>query len=159
MTISNTELEELCEKKNVQLDGVIMSTDLLNVPKKKTMNIIINLDTKGKNGTHWVCMSVRDKEAFYYDSFGGKCDTYVIQYCKRHGLSLGINTYIIQDLDSTQCGLFCFGYLLFLKKERIMKNIERQHPKSRLLELSNEYINMFLPDTTKNDGILFDYIR
>ena len=159
MTITNIELQELFDKKLVLLTDIVMSNDLLNLPKKKTMNIIINLDTKSNEGTHWVGLAIRDMEAFYYDSFGAKCDKYVIEYCKRHRLKLAINTYIIQDLKSTQCGIFCFGYFLFLKKERILKDVERQHPKSRLYELSNNFVNMFDPDTTKNDILLFNYIR
>ena len=159
MTITNIELKALFDKKLVLLTDIVMSNKLLNVSHKKTMNIIINLDTKTDKGTHWVALAIRDKEAFYYDSFGGKCDDYVVQFCKKYRLKLGINTYIIQDLKSTQCGIFCFGYFLFLMKERILKNVERLYPKSRLYELSNEYINMYDPDTTKNDGILFNYIR
>lgn len=160
MTISNVELEELCGKKGITLDGIVMSNELINVKKKKRLNIIINLDDRGNGGTHWVCLCIRDgKEAFYFDSFGAMCDKYVIDYCKKIRVSLSINVYIIQHLESTECGLFCVGLMKFLKKEKILAGVTREYPKSRLYELSNEYINIFEPNTELNDNIIFKYLR
>ena len=160
MTISNVELQEKCDKKGLQLDAIIMANELSAIVYKKTLNIIINLDSRdGSGGTHWVSLCVRNKEAFYFDSYGATCDKYVVLYCKKNRLTLGINTYIIQHLTSVECGLFCYGLILFLRKERLVKGIEREFPKSRFMELCNDYINMFDHDTEKNDVILFNYIR
>ena len=159
MTISNVDLQKKFDKRGINITAIIMANELRGIPLQKSMNIIINLDDRGNNGTHWTCMCVRGKEAFYFDSYGAKCDKYVLDYCKRHNLKLGINTYIIQDLDSVECGLFCFAYILYLHKEKIPNKITREFPKSRLYELSNNFINMFEHDTRLNDNILFDYIR
>ena len=159
MTISNTELEELCKRKKIQLNAVVIANELINIPKTKSMNIIVNLDTMGQQGTHWVALVVRDNQAFYFDSFGAKCDNYVVEYCRRNRLNLAINVYIVQDLKSTECGLFCVALFKYLKTGKIPKGIPREFPRNRLLELCNDFINLFEPDTRENDGILYQLLK
>jgi len=155
MTISNFELVELFKKNNIDMtiDDVIMSDELKNRGLKEGA-CIINLDDPNGPGSHWVCLIVVDDLAFYFDSYGALFDRYVLDYCQKFKLRLAYNRYIIQDLASVECGVFCFKLILFTLTEKINEDCTREFPQSKFLELCNDYINLFVPDTSKNDGIL-----
>jgi len=156
MTISNYDLEQLFVKYKIPMtnDDIIMSNQLKNRPLKNGA-IIINLDNPINNGSHWVCVyiNLHEKLAFYFDSYGALCDRYIITYCKKHKLSLAYNRYIIQSLKSTECGIYCFKLIKFIFSEAINTDVPREF-ESNLLEICNDYINLFVSDPYENDAIL-----
>ena len=156
MTISNYQLLHMAKQDRIKLI-IIMADELVNLKLSKRMNIILNLQDSSKGGSHWVSLVVIDNNAMYFDSYGAGCDQYVLTYCRKHKLRLGINTYIIQDLKSTECGLYSYGFIKYIVNENIIKGIPREF-KENLFELANDYINMFVPETEDNDDILFEYI-
>jgi len=137
---------------------IIMADELVKQKLAKSMNIILNLQDSDEGGSHWVSLVIRNKTAIYFDSYGAGCDQYVITFCKKHKLKLGINTYIIQDLDSTECGVYAYAFIKYIINEKIIKTIPREF-KVDLFEKANDYINMFEPETENNDNILFSYLR
>lgn len=161
MTISNFDLVKLAEtyKIKLTLTDVISSNHLINIKLKKFMNIIINLESSEKGGSHWVLLIIRDNLAFYFDSFGASPDNYVIKYCSKFKLKLAMNNYIIQDLKSTECGIFCLGLLVYIKNERVLPKKLREFKNEILYELCNNYCNMFSMETKQNDKILYDYLN
>ena len=146
MTISNFDLVKLAKSHNVKLElkDIIMADELLNIALKRNMNLIINLEDSTGQGTHWVCLIIKGKNSFYFDSFGAKPDTYITRYCRLNGLRLGYNNYIIQDLSSTECGIFCIALLKYLRTNK-SKNI---------FDSSNEFIDIFNNNTKDNDKLL-----
>ena len=60
-------------------------------------------------------------------------------------------------MNSTECGLYSYGFIKYIVNENIIKGIPREF-KENLFELANDYINMFVPETEDNDDILFEYI-
>ena len=151
MTISNFDLVKLAKSHNVKLElkDIIMADELLNIKLKRNMNLIINLENSTGQGTHWVCLIIKGKNAFYFDSFGAKPDTYVTRYCRLNELRLGYNNYIIQDLNSTQCGIFCIALLKYLRTNK-SKNI---------FDSSNEFIDIFNNNTKDNDKLLKCFMK
>ena len=134
MTITNFELAALAKQYNVnlKLKDIIMMEDLDDVKCAKNMNLILNYQGAGVRGVgHFVAFVVRDMNAFYMDSFGGKPLEDVVEYCKKHGLKLGYNGTVIQPMDSTNCGVYCFAFLLYLKQG------------GDLFELCNRFVNLF----------------
>ena len=156
MTISNYQLMEMAKEDRIKLI-IIMADELVNVKLLPKLNIILNLQDSTKGGSHWVSLVIINNHAMYFDSYGAGCDQYVITYCRKHKLRLGINTYIIQDLKSTQCGLYSYAFIKYIINENIITGIPREF-KENLFELANDYINMFVPETEQNDAILFEYI-
>ena len=151
MTISNFDLVKLAKSHNVQLElnEIIMADELVNIASKRNMNLIINLQDSSQNGSHWVCLIIKGKNAFYFDSFGAKPDTYVTQYCRQNGLRLGYNNYIIQDLSSTECGVFCIALLKYLANNN----------KKELYKTSDEFIDIFNNNTKDNDKLLKCFMK
>jgi len=147
MTLTNFELIKLAKRRIIKLENVIMKDELKNMKRKSKLNIIINLQSsKVGNGTHWVCLIIEKNNAMYFDSFGAIPPIEVIKYCK--GLKLGYNSYIVQDMNSTECGNYCLAFLEY-----------NQNSKESLFKAANSFVNMFEHDTTLNDDILDDYMQ
>ena len=131
-----------------------MSDEITDYPLSNDMNLIINLKNSDANkGSHWVLFVKRGIQCIYMDSFGAFPDTHTVDYCEKHGLKLAYNGFIIQHLESTQCGLFCFSLLVHLKKAKINHIFPREF-ESDLLEKVNDWVNTFVSDTSQNDAIL-----
>jgi hypothetical protein len=118
MTISNYKLVELADKNKVtlHLSDIKYMEDLSSTKLKKLMNLILNFTTSGSTGSHFVAFVVRDKKAFYMDSFGTHHLQSVIDFCKTNGLQLGYNAKVIQDSSATTCGVYCFALLKYVGK-------------------------------------------
>ena len=108
-------------------------------------NFFADAATQG-DGTHWLVLIIKGNNCLYFDSFGMIPRKEIITFCK--GKRLGYSTYIIQDIDSTQCGLYCIALLHFM-----------QSNKGDLYELFNDFINLFVNNTKLNDKILFKYLK
>ena len=149
--LTNFDLEKICEKSHIQLNGVYMKDQL---PKTvQNGNYIINLQSSngGKNkGTHWTALIIHDQNAFFYDSFGAAPSKEIRQFIKkRKGCHLGFNNWIIQDIHSESCGWYCLA---------LLKNI--QHNKNKdLYQAANDFLNEYVNDTKRNDQILNKQVK
>ena len=155
MTISNYKLVKLANKHgiNLTINDIIMSDELDQIPKTKTRNIVLNTKSSlSPKGQHWVALAIRGNHALYFDSFGAAPDAHVVAYCNKRKLSLGYNNYVVQDLDSTHCGLFCFGLFLHLARET---TTDKSQPE--IYVLGNEYVNRFHHIAERNDEIIERY--
>ena len=101
---------------------------------------------------------MRGKYAFYFDSYGAEPDKYVFEYCTLHGLKLGSNNWIIQGMKSTNCGLFCFALILFVRRHKKPLDIPTEF-KQDLFEKCNSFINLFVSNGKTNDEILMKYLK
>ena len=158
--ITNLELHRLAQEENVDIPMhyICSSDELTNLKRKKKMNIILNLQNSNQGGSHWVALLVRGGQAFYCDSYGLSSDTNVTQYCIKNHLHLSSNSYIIQSQKSTNCGLYCYALIKYIERENIPTDIPHKY-KNELLELCNNYINLFVPNRNTNDSILKKYFK
>jgi hypothetical protein len=149
MTVSNFEIADICKKHKIMLKLTdIITKDLLaSVRCTKLKNLIINFAKSGQEGTHFVSLCIRGKEAYYQDSFGCYPLPEVVDYCKQHNLKLGYNSYIVQDIKSTNCGIYCVAMLKYVGVS------------GKLYDKANEFINLFEDDTKLNDNILRQYMN
>jgi len=153
--ITDSELEELFDLYNVKCKGIHLKDSL---PKRaKAGFYIYNLDSKkhpvqqNSLGTHWTC-SVGTKDAvFYFDSYGVICPTEIAKFLKQKYGKFYYNNYIIQDLNSDNCGYFCLGMSIFIK--------DNQQKYRNMLQCCNEYIMLFDDDAKKNDIILRKFLN
>ena len=56
------------------------------------------------DGTHWCCFTKKDKKAFYFDSFGGQPDKFVLIQLPKQII---YHNYKIQAINSKICGTNC----------------------------------------------------
>ena len=144
--LTNYDLEELCDFYNVPLRGIYMK-DML--PKKlQNGNYIINLESSngGRNsGTHWTCLIVNNKNTMFYDPYGAPPSVEIRDFVKqRKNTHLGFNNWVIQDLQSENCGYFVLSFLIYTSPKK----------HTNMYIKANHYLNHFVDDTRKNDGIM-----
>ena len=72
----------------------------------------VNIDNGSRGGTHWTCFIVKDNESFYFDSFGGQPDEFLLKQLQKPVI---YHNYKIQDKNSKLCGSYCF-YFFYLKE-------------------------------------------
>lgn len=142
---SNIELIDICNQNGIKLTNVIMSNELKDIKKKKELYLIINLQDINKIGSHWVSLIKRNNQYLYFDSFGVIPDVYILKYKGKH--KVGYSNYIIQDMQSVECGIFCIAFLHYI-----------QNNKGKIYDVYNDFINLFEHQTNKNDIILKKYI-
>ena len=69
----------------------------------------VNIDNGSQGGTHWTSFIVKNNKSYYFDSFGGQPDKFLlIQLTK----PIMYHNYKIQDLNSKLCGSYYFFYLI-----------------------------------------------
>ena len=71
----------------------------------------VSIDNGSMCGTHWTCFLIKDNKFYYFDSFGGTPDKFLLKHLHK---PIIYNTYKIQDITSKLCGSYClyFFYLL-----------------------------------------------
>jgi hypothetical protein len=147
--LTNIDLEQMCHHYSVPLYFCGMKNELPS--KVRDGNYIINLDSSThSSGTHWTALVIDGNQAAFFDSFGALPSKQVIDFCKkRHNLRLTYNNWIIQDLQSENCGSFCLSLLLYLRK----------HPEKSLFRAFNTFINGYSGNTKENDSILASFFK
>jgi hypothetical protein len=145
--LTNFDLEELSIHYHVPLIDICMKDQLPKIPRNG--NYIINLQSSTEgNGTHFTALKIQDDKAFFYDPFGAPPSIEIRDFIKlsKKIKHFAFNNWIIQDLHSSNCGYFCFSFLLYV------------NPKD-LWGSANEYMNRFVEDTRRNDEILKESFR
>ena len=61
----------------------------------------VNIDDSSRGGAHWTCFIVKDNKTFYYDSFGGQPDNFLVNQLPK---PIIYHNYKIQDIISELCG-------------------------------------------------------
>ena len=148
MSLSNYEIEQLCHFYRIPLRGVFYKDQLSSV-KYQNGNYIVNLDssTSNRGGTHWCLLIIKGKQICWFDSFGANAPLEVQEFIQHR--KYGFNNWIIQDyLTSSLCGFYCVGLLLYIQNQSL-----------DLFESMNDYVNLFVDNTRKNDGLLRNFFR
>ena len=65
------------------------------------------IDDGRMGGTHWTCFMVKDKKSYYFDSFGGQPDKFLLNHLPK---PIIYHNYKIQDLNSKLCGSYCMYF-------------------------------------------------
>lgn len=142
MTLSNFQIEYLCEYLKVNLIVCILQDDLEMIDEIHDGGYVINYGTEKNGGTHWVCFYKRDDNVFHFDSFGAIYSTDVKKYISSVK-NKGFNQWIVQDINDDHCGFYCVAFLHYI-----------QNYDGYFFNGCNDFINYFKDDTTKNLGIL-----
>ena len=76
---------------------------------------IVNLNTSGQRGSHWVCYHKNGLNRIYFDSYGQITPIEIQNYLKRRKeQGLGViqrNTDIVQPINTHICGHLCLFVL------------------------------------------------
>ena len=70
----------------------------------------VNIDNGSQGGSHWTCFIVKDNKSYYFDSFGGAPDKFLLNQLRK---PITYHNYKIQDINSKLCGSYCL-YIFYL---------------------------------------------
>ena len=74
---------------------------------------LVNIDNGTQNGTHWTCFYVKDTKSYYFDSFGGSPDKFLLNQLPK---PIIYNNYKIQDINSNLCGSYCLYFFYLIER-------------------------------------------
>lgn len=123
--MSNFQLEDECAALFKKWKGCYMQDELKIY---KPGYYILNLDTRNKEGIHWISLVITPKSAYIFDSFGrdtNKILPILKKNLDKQGLKI-IESDPDQDQkgDSVVCGMLCIAFLLCCDKFGIVKTVK-----------------------------------
>jgi len=109
--LNNFELEKIL--KNEPGFRGVFARDMLPNKIRKYECGIVNLDTVGGKGTHWVCYfnSPEEKYVEYFDSYGLAPPEELEKYLLTSRKQITYNTIELQSRNSQLCGYYCIYYM------------------------------------------------
>ena len=73
----------------------------------------INIGNNENGGSHWCCFIVKDSKSFYFDSFGGSPDKFLLKQLPKPTI---YHNYKIQDINSQLCGSYCLYFFYLIER-------------------------------------------
>ena len=73
----------------------------------------VNIDDGSQGGTHWTCFRVKDNKSYYFDSFGGYPDKFLLKQLPK---PIIYHSYKIQDINSKLCGSYCLYFFYLIER-------------------------------------------
>ena len=73
----------------------------------------VNIDNGSRGGTHWTCFIVKDNKSYYFDSFGGQPDKFLLKQLPK---PIIYHNYKIQDINSKLCGPYCLYFFYLIER-------------------------------------------
>lgn len=107
-------MESAVEKLKIKrFRGVYMRDHLPDRGPLKYESAIVNLDSEKGIGSHWVAYVKKDKNVYYFDSYGNlKPPIELVSYLTRqHNCSIFYNHNNFQSYSSFNCGHLCLKFL------------------------------------------------
>ena len=72
--------------------------------KKYSDKRFVDIDNGSQDGTHSTCFIVKEKKSYYFDSFGGQPDKFLLNQLPK---PIIYHNYKNQDIISKICGSYC----------------------------------------------------
>ena len=81
--------------------------------KKYSDKGFVNLDDGRMGGTHWTAFYVKNNKSFYFDSFGGSPDKFLLNQLPK---PITYHNYKIQHINSKLCGSYCLYFFYLIER-------------------------------------------
>ena len=101
---SNLEVIDAAKKLSLDEFRGVFLRDTLPTKTKLNECVILNLDSSSGDGTHWVMWFKKDKDKFYFDSYGVQPPSELIVYLKS---PIFYNSERVQQNGEVFCGHLC----------------------------------------------------
>ena len=72
-----------------------------------------NIDNGSQGGSHWTCFIMKDNRSYYFDSFGGQPDKFLLNQLAK---PIIYHNYKIQDVNSKLCGSYCLYFFYLIER-------------------------------------------
>lgn len=137
-SLSDTEINEICTKMYLPLNGIYFKDSLPEI--LKVGFYIINLQSQNSlgRGTHWTTFYFDGNKNIYYDSFGFPAPEETEERIEPYIF----NNRDIQNINSSSCGYYCIAFIKFLNG---LSNKEKGF---------ETFLKLFSDVTYKNERVL-----
>ena len=71
------------------------------------------IDNGSMGGCHWTCFYKKDKKTYYFDSFRGQPDKFLLNQLPK---PIIYHNYKIQDINSKLCGSLCLYFFYLIER-------------------------------------------
>ena len=92
--------------------------------KKYSDRGYIEIDNGSQGGTHWCAFYVKDKKSYYFDSFGGAPDKFLLNQLPK---PIIYHKYKIQDINSKLCGPYCLYFFYLTERMNYYDTILKKY--------------------------------
>ena len=75
-------------------------------------------------GTHWICFIIKDNKPYYYDSFGGAPDSFLLQQLPK---PKKYRIYKIQHINSKLCGSYCLYFFYWIERMNFFDTVSKMY--------------------------------
>ena len=85
-------------------------------PRKSTIYSdlgFVIIDHGSQGGSHWTCFIAKDDKSYYYDSFEGTPDDFLLHQLPK---PIIYRNYKIQDINSILCGSYCLYFFCLIER-------------------------------------------
>ena len=73
----------------------------------------VNNDDVRMGGPHWTCFYLKDNKSYYFDSFGGTPDKFLINQIPK---PIIYHNHKIQNIESKLCGSYCLYFFYLIER-------------------------------------------
>ena len=73
----------------------------------------VNIGDYRNGGSHWCAFYIKDNISFYFDSFGGSPDKFLLNQLPK---PIIYHNYKIQDINSFLCGSYCLYFFYLIER-------------------------------------------
>ena len=73
----------------------------------------VNIDNGFQGGTHWTCFIIKDSKSYYFDSFRGAPDKFLLNQLTK---PIIYHNYKIQDINFHLCGSYCLYFFYLIER-------------------------------------------
>ena len=98
--------ESECEQ--VFSDNIYTKDSLFTSEKR-----LVNVENGQMGGTHWTCFYIKDKISFYFDSFGGAPDKFLLNQLTKPKIYPKLKN---QHFNSKIFGTYCLCFFLLVER-------------------------------------------
>ena len=73
----------------------------------------VNIHNSSMGETHWTCFIAKNNKSYYFDSFGGQPEKFLLKQLPKPIL---YQIYKIKDIISKLCGTYCLYFFYLLER-------------------------------------------
>ena len=73
----------------------------------------VNIDNGSQGGSHWTAFYVKNNKSYYFDSFGGAHEEFLLKQLNK---PITYHQYKIQDISSKLCGSYCLYFFYLIER-------------------------------------------
>ena len=84
----------------------------------------VNIDNGSQGGTHWTCFIVKDRKSYYFDSFGGQPDRFLLKQLHK---PIIYHKNKIHDINFKLCGSYCLYFFYLFERMNFYDTILKMY--------------------------------